>query len=416
MKRYALYLLVFVAMALFPVSCRHDGREESGPEGESADSLVIVRGGESAFRIIASSGNANASGLASFIKALTGVAIPTALPAAAANDYEILVGYSPREESIRAYKELEGTFGYIVRVDGKKLVIAGSDDTWVALGLYALVSKLSASSGSELVNGMSILKSLSLTETSSDPQLIARLIKGRYDFSLQLKYVMSCPPAGTVYVAQGAASDGEHFYFVMRTSDDSKSIAYKYDMRTQELIASSAEFNGGHCNDATFDVAGGRFIVAHGQSEGKILTPIDAATMTVQPNITISVGSGAITYSPARNGYAISQGGSSFYVTDSNFKVKVKKTRTDKTGYTAQGMGSDESYVYFPMSGSKDNILVVYDWEGTYVTTLTVPTTTESESMFYAAGRYYVNFYAGSSKGAMLYEIVPVHTFKYPNN
>lgn len=74
---------------------------------------------------------------------------------------------------------------------------------------------------------------------------------------------------------------------------------------------------------------------------------------------------------------------------------------------------------------SADSLLIVRGGESAYsivaasgrhVTTLTVPTTTESESMFYAAGRYYVNFYAGSAKGAMLYEIVPELTFKYPNN
>lgn len=416
MKRSFFILFAFAALALLQVSCRHKDPEVPVIAGESADSLLIVRGGESAYSIVAASGSVNASGLVSFIKSKTGVSIPTVLPASTEKQYEILVGYSPREASIRAYKELEGVSGYIIRVDGTKLVVAGSDATWLALALYALTQKLEDSKGDELANGLSVLKSLSMAESADDPQLIARLISGGYDFSLKLDYVMTCPPSGSVKVAQGAASDGEFFYFVMRASDDSKAIAYKYDMDTCTLVAKSEEFKGGHCNDATFDVAGGRFIVAHGQSEGRILTPVDAATMKVLPNISLSVGSGAITYNASRDGYAISQGGSTFYVTDRNFKVLLCKTRTDKTAHTAQGMGSDDSYVYFPMSGSTDNVLVVYDWSGKHVTTLTVPTTTESESMFYAAGRYYVNFYAGSTKGAMLYEIVPELTFKYPNN
>lgn len=411
LRRTPVILFLLAVFTGVLASCNPVEPEPVGPAGESSDSLLIVKGDASAFKVIAASSSANAAGLVSFIKDKTGVALPTALPASAESTYEILVGYSPREASIRAYKELEGHFGYIVRIDGTKLVIAGSDDTWIALGIEALTLKLKASSGLEFMNGLSLARNLSITDVSDDPQLIARLIKGAYDFSLAMTFVMSCPPVGNVSVAQGAASDGEHFYFVMRTSDDSKAIAYKYDMRSLSLVSSSEEFKGGHCNDATFDVAGGRFIVAHGQSEGKILTPVDAATMAVKPNITIPVGSGAITYCPSRNEYAISQGGSSFYVADSNFKVKLNKSRTDKTGYTAQGMGSDDSYVYFPMSGSKDNILVVYDWSGKYVTTLTVPTATESESMFYAAGRYYVNFYAGSSKGAQLYEIKPVYHY-----
>jgi len=55
------------------------------------------------------------------------------------------------------------------------------------------------------------------------------------------------------------------------------------------------------------------------------------------------------------------------YITDSDFKVLKAYHRSDKTGYTAQGMGSDDDFIYFPMSGHKDNILVVYDWNGNYV-------------------------------------------------
>ena len=77
-------------------------------------------------------------------------------------------------------------------------------------------------------------------------------------------------------------------------------------------------------------------------------------------------------------------------------------------------MGSDDYYVYFPMSpnsGSSNrsvNILVAYDWNGKYKGTIDVPLSLESESMFYAAGEYYVNFY---SSGAQLYKISPVITY-----
>ena len=80
-----------------------------------------------------------------------------------------------------------------------------------------------------------------------------------------------------------------------------------------------------------------------------------------------------------------------------------------KSTYTAQGMGSNDSYVYFPMSPNsnspeKVNLLVVYDWDGRYVGNLKIPLTIESESMFYAAGEYYVVFY---DKAAALYRVYP---------
>ncbi|MCR5326100.1 MAG: hypothetical protein K6E37_05035 [Bacteroidales bacterium] len=164
--------------------------------------------------------------------------------------------------------------------------------------------------------------------------MLARLIRQGYDFTLSPVLVLTHAPVEDIYVAQGAASDGEFFYFVLRNSGDTKAQVYKYSIKSGALVAESPVFNGGHC--------------------------------------------------------------------------------TDKTGYTAQGMGSDDSYVYFPMSKSKtDNVLVVYDWQGKFVTTLKIDLSIESESMFYAAGRYYVAFYAGSKVGMQLYEVKPVHYYTY---
>lgn len=400
--------LIFALCAL--LACQPDDRTDIVPV-ENDDELVLAKDGKSMFSIVYSADKPNASGLASFLSYYTGADIPVVRDNAAASEYEILVGQCNRSEYAQASADFAGTFGYSIKVVGHKLVVAGSDASWIALGLRALTSKLVV----ECLDGKNIVipKDLSVKQTNSDPQMIARLISKGYDFNLTAESVLTHAPVGDLYVAQGAASDGKHFYIVMRNSADTKAVVYKYDMAGKYLVAQSEEFNGGHCNDMTYDAAKDLAIVAHGQSQGKILTPLNASTMEVLPNIDITVGSGAITYNQSRKSYAISQGGSSFYVTDGDFYVKLSTSRTDATGYTAQGMGSDDSYVYFPMSGSKDNVLVVYDWEGKFVTTLTVPVALESESMFYAAGRYYVAFYTGSKTGAAIYEIKPVHYYSF---
>lgn len=216
-------------------------------------------------------------------------------------------------------------------------------------------------------------------------------------------------------MAQGAATDGKNFYFVLRNSTDDGAVIKKYDMKTLKLVLVSPKFNGGHCNDMTFDTHKNYIVLAHGSSQGKTLTLLDPETLTVIKDVSITVGSGAITYDPPRMNYAISQGGSTLYVADSSFKVLRSYTRTDKTGYTAQGMGSDTSYVYFPMSKTGvDNLLVTYDWYGNHITDIRVNETLESESMFSFDGRYYVCFYVGgSSKGAALYTVEPERQYVY---
>ena len=169
------------------------------------------------------------------------------------------------------------------------------------------------------------------------------------------------------------------------------------------FVAVSKVLQLGHGNDMTYDAKNNRLVVAHGHSEGQILTLVDPDTLALIKNVNIPRGSGAITYSVAKDRYAISQGGTSLHFLDGDFTWIASYTRTDSTGYTAQGMGSDEDYVYFPMSGSKDNVLVVYNWEGKYITTIQIPVSHESESMFWVNDTYYIAY---NTNGEAVYETV----------
>lgn len=242
-----------------------------------------------------------------------------------------------------------------------------------------------------------------------EKKTMRELLNANVNFGLTPRKIGDVPPQGDCYVAQGAASDGTYVYFVLRNSGDTKAVILKYTLDPFKLVATSESFNGGHCNDLTYYDKDNYVVLAHGQSQGKILTMIDASTLKVVKDVNISVGSGAISYDKTLDRYAISQGGSSLHVALSNFSVQNSYTRTDDTGYTAQGMGSDDSYVYFPMSGSTDNVIVVYDWKGHYKRQIKLPVALESESMFSIGDRYFVCFYVGGSqKGASLYEIFPV--------
>ncbi|MBR0157857.1 MAG: hypothetical protein IJM24_02120 [Clostridia bacterium] len=213
-----------------------------------------------------------------------------------------------------------------------------------------------------------------------------------------------CPPAGEYAVAQGAATDGEFVYFLMRTSANGNGIICKYSLKTRKFAGQSEPIYVFHGNDMTYDSAKKLLYIAHGSTEGKILTAVDPDTLTVtEQSIDIEKGAGAITYSPARDRFAISQGGKSLHFFDGELNWLESFDRLTGTGYTAQGMGSDEQYIFFPMSGGEDNILQVYDWEGNYTGVVHIPTGWESESMFWTDGTYYVNF---NHDGATLCRLV----------
>ena len=382
------------AVALFAACSKED---------KVAKNITITEGGQSTWTVAYDKLEGNAGEFLKAITKYTGCTLESYLEASKQNTNEILVGSTSRPETKEMLSGIKN--GFKIAFSGDKLVIAGTDETWTAVALYQFERKVLKSSKYVSNGSLKLPEDYTLSESYDDPQTIARLLNYGYTFTLNAEKVMSCAGEGDVKIAQGAASDGTYVYFVLRNSGDSQARVFKYDM-TGKQIAKSEVFDGGHCNDMTLNTRTGTLYVAHGTAAQKKLTPVTAKDLSIGMDKNISVGTGALTYNAARNCYAISQGGKDLYLCDAGFKKIQSYNRTDETGYTAQGMGSDDHYVYFPMSGSSDNLLVTYDWNGRFVTSLKVNLALESESMFYAAGNYYVNFHE-KNKGAQLYKITP---------
>ena len=375
-----------------------------------AQDITIIEGGQSSWTVAYDKLAGNTQEFLKAFAAYTGCTPKSYLETSEQNAKEILVGRTSRQETAKALKGIKN--GYKIAFHGGKLVIAGTDDNWIAMALYEFEKKVLKSSKYMSNGKLMIPEDLNLNESHDDPQMIARLLnRGYTDIALNTEKVMSCAGEGLIKIAQGAASDGNHVYFVLRNSGDTQAMVFKYDM-TGKQVAKSEVFNAGHCNDMTLNTRTSTLYVAHGSAAPKKLTPVAADNLSIGTVKNISVNTGALTYNAARNCYGISQGGKNLILCDAGFKSVQSYTRTDDADYTAQGMGSDDHYIYFPMSGSKDNVLVTYDWNGKYVATLKINLSLESESMFYAGGNYYVNFHKSNS-GAQLYKITPVLNYSF---
>ncbi len=211
------------------------------------------------------------------------------------------------------------------------------------------------------------------------------------------------------HVAQGMASDGEYLYFILKNSD-SRAVIVKTTLAGAE-VACSEILDLGHANDMTYDSVNKRLVVVHGSSSsntangnnnGRRLSFIDPNSLKVLHSeaniIPLGYAAGAIAYYDGK--YYISQGGTTIRTAtiSANYDVKgissvSRNQRTEgSTDYTAQGMGTDGQYLYFPMSGDDDNIVVVYTLDAKYVTTFHIPTTMESESLVFVDGSMYICF------------------------
>lgn len=315
---------------------------------------------------------------------------------------EILVGATNRPETAEVLAALPEN-SYTVTLKNNKLVIVGTDNNLTALALFDFEEKILNNPDKCRKDYLRFDEADSFTVTLNDPFSLKEMIEGGYSITSRSAKIAHTQKQGEYSVGQGSASDGTYVYFVLRNSSDTGSVITKHRLDDGSFVAVSAVLKLGHGNDMTYDAKNHRLVVAHGHSEGQILTLVDPDTLALIRDIGIPKGSGAITYSVAKDRYAISQGGSTLHILDGDFKWIASYTRTDKTGYTAQGMGSDEDYVYFPMSGKSDNVLVVYNWEGKYITTITIPVVHESESMFWVNDTYYIAY---NTNGEAVYQTV----------
>ena len=382
------------------------------PEAPADAALYLVENGKTTYSVIrpdetSAAISTSAANLYQKIKAKTGVTMKLA------SDWyntrtenpdlsgpEILVGATNRSETAEVLASLpENSYAIVIR--NEKLVIVGKTNALTELALYAFEEKILNNPDKCREGYLRFDEADNMTVTLATPFSLAEMIKGGYRISVDSVKIAHTQKQGQYGIGQGSASDGTYVYFVLRNSNDTGSVITKHRMDDGSFVAVSEVLQLGHGNDMTYDAKNHRLVVAHGQSEGKILTLVNADTLALIRDINIPEGSGAITYSVAKDRYAISQGGSTLHILDSDFKWVASYRRSDKTGYTAQGMGSDEDFVYFPMSGKTDNVLVVYDWNGKYITTINVPMSHESESMFWVGGKYYIAY---NTSGEACYE------------
>lgn len=375
---------------------------------EPADSSIVIHKSID-YSILFQSDSLNAKGLAGFLDSFPDIEFADSLLQRTTSNFRVFIGNPEMDEAAKALAEIDGT-GYVVRCEANTMVVAGTNETWTAMALYDLEEYLFENELAIKDSVLTIPDSLSIVKDYSDPQLLSRLIQKGYDFLLSSEYVLACPGIGDCMIGQGATGDNAYFYVINKNAADNRSIIARFDIGSKAWRGQSAFFNAGHSNDMTYNQDKNLIIVAHGKTQGQLLTLVRASDLTVISDVTINVGAGSISYNGQRKQYALSQGGTTLHITDDSFHVIHSYTRKQIQGYTVQGMGSDDCFIYFPMSGGSKNIIEVYDWEGNYLTTMDLPIPMESESLFYTAGEYYVSF---NRFGSELYRIIPVLNYKY---
>ena len=345
------------------------------------------------------------------IYSVTDVVLSVSSDSAALAPYEILIGDTGRPESKAAMEALP-EHGYSITCQGTKLVIVATDDSLLALALYRfrddILTKEETCGKGYLRYSADTVLSLNRETALSVPEMMA----SDYAVSASSEFVLHGEQyTQKIRITQGAASDGKYAYFSVRRAgaDSVGGVIYKYDLKTHEKVAVSEEINFGHGNDLTFDTKNNRLIVAHGLAESHFLTIVDPETLTVIERVEIVPSGSSISYNPHTNTYAMGEGYKVDYM-DENFNLIKTFSRRDydQSGYVNQGMGSDEHYLYFPVSHSNKtkNLIIVFDWNGNQIKEVSLPEQHESQSIFTVGDDYYITFYHnGKDAGTYLHKL-----------
>lgn len=399
-----------VGCALASVGC--DGKDDvKTPDENGGNSVVesidLVSDGVSDYTLVCQTELSNdIKFMAASLRTATGASFRTGTNAYT-KAHEIIIGTGRDCEA--AVKGL--LHGYVIKAVGERIIIAGTDICWTVLGMEAFMREVRSRSGS---SSISFPGSLNIVEDPEDAQLIATFLREERKFTLEAESVGVCKGDNVIKYAQGAASDGKYVFFALRAGEDPNGIVYKYTLHPFALVDKTGVFSCYHANDMTYDSRRKKMIVAHSSGDPYGYTLLDVETME-RTEVKTSFYTSGIAYNAKDDVFGITHSGSKYMLSNADFNKTVKDYgRSDGMSdtYCAQGMGSDDSYVYFPMSPKKDistdNVLVVYGWDGKYIDTLHLPITYESETMFYAAGDYYIVFNRG---GASLYRLIPVISF-----
>lgn len=200
---------------------------------------------------------------------------------------------------------------------------------------------------------------------------------------------------GNYVTVQGACTDSEYAYLAV---NNGYTTILKYDVNTWALKDKSNGLALDHANDMTYNPHLGLLVVANNSPNYDIISFVDPDTLSVVKTQKIKYKIYSISYNAKYNNYVCGlSGGYDFIILDSDFK-KIEKYEGYKSGLLRQGSDCDDDYIYFVQSGGGGNLIVIYDWSGNLIDTISVNKAYEVENIFhvgktvYTTLHYYGNF------------------------
>ncbi len=227
------------------------------------------------------------------------------------------------------------------------------------------------------------------TEQVKEPSMH---ISADKELSLKLVFQKKYSVDSEYRVGQGACTDGKYAYLIFENNKVTPHMCkiVKVDLSTLNVVKTSEPLPIDHGNDITYNTKTGELFVSHNSPNRTHVSTIDPETLTVKKLTVIDTEIYGITYRESNDTFCLGVSHCyDFTIHSSDFELI--KRYPGKTGYTKQGVDSDEKYIYF--SQYKTNCIFVYDWDGNFINEIAVPEQSmELEAIFHIDDVFYITF------------------------
>ncbi len=234
--------------------------------------------------------------------------------------------------------------------------------------------------------------------------------------NVEAVFTIPYPTQHSVSGMQGGWFDGKRYFYqgcIGKKSyeKENEDIIVKYDTLTQTIVKESDVLHLGHINDMDYNSKLGLLMVTNSIGRFNTVSFIDPNTLTIVRNVELNNGLSGISYSAKRDRYAalLGSNGQAFTFYDSNFNElqdPLDPSTLRLTGYTTQGCACDDDYYYVPLwtLGEAINCIMVYDWNGTFVSVIDLMNLDlEAEDMTIVGNDVYIS--CASQSGGVVYRI-----------
>ncbi len=330
-----------------------------------------------------------------YVEEKMGVTLPSGTQSG--NAYELLIGDTGRAESKALKATLMGN-QYAIKRDGNKIIVVATNDAFLYDAIEYLIENYFEKGEGCTVTGskMVFTGSIDRKDVGDTKSLRYLFTKSKTISSVSSVLATMTAPDGDHTANQGGCTDGKYYYQAFIDRDNASSEAnntsriVKTDLATGKCVMISEKFMAGHTNDLTYNPKTNQILVANNKPNYTTITILDATTLKFIENVTIPNPIYSVTYSPERDIYFVGCSSSNnvrgitadFKLLDQNIHIADPST----WGFTTQGIGSDDTFVYTVLYKSSGNVIAVFDWYGNYVGTIKITlksgsSTLESESI-----------------------------------